>query len=44
VDLFAFGLVVVVSTSASALFTIVLPREPRGFADVAQAWLNSVNG
>jgi hypothetical protein len=29
--LFALGLVVVVFTSASVLFTIVLPREPRGF-------------
>jgi hypothetical protein len=29
--LFAIGLVVVVFTSASVLFTIVLPREPRGF-------------
>jgi hypothetical protein len=29
--LFAVGLLVVVFTSASVLFTIVLPREPRGF-------------
>ncbi|HEY6623442.1 MAG TPA: hypothetical protein VIX85_06395 [Acidimicrobiales bacterium] len=29
--LFAIGLIVVVITSASVLFTIVLPREPRGF-------------
>jgi hypothetical protein len=29
--LFAIGLVVVLVTSASVLFTIVLPREPRGF-------------
>jgi hypothetical protein len=29
--LFAVGLIVVVFTSASVLFTIVLPREPRGF-------------
>jgi hypothetical protein len=29
--LFAIGLVVVLLTSASVLFTIVLPREPRGF-------------
>ena len=29
--LFVLGLVVVVFTSASVLFTIVLPREPRGF-------------
>ena len=28
--LFAVGLVVVIATSASVLFTIVLPREPRG--------------
>jgi hypothetical protein len=31
VVLFALGLIVVVFTSASVLFTIVLPREPRGF-------------
>jgi hypothetical protein len=31
VFLFAIGLVIVVFTSASVLFTIVLPREPRGF-------------
>src|SRR5664280_1265776 len=29
--LFAFGLIVVLFTAASVLFTIVLPREPRGF-------------
>jgi hypothetical protein len=29
--LFALGLVIVLLTSASVLFTIVLPREPRGF-------------
>lgn len=29
--LFAIGLIIVVLTSASVLFTIVLPREPRGF-------------
>jgi len=29
--LFAIGLVIVLLTSASVLFTIVLPREPRGF-------------
>ncbi len=29
--LFAVGLIVVIITSASVLFTIVLPREPRGF-------------
>ena len=29
--LFAVGLVVVLFTGASVLFTIVLPREPRGF-------------
>jgi hypothetical protein len=29
--LFAVGLVIVLLTSASVLFTIVLPREPRGF-------------
>jgi hypothetical protein len=29
--LFALGLIVVIFTSASVLFTIVLPREPRGF-------------
>jgi hypothetical protein len=29
--LFAFGLIVVLLTAASVLFTIVLPREPRGF-------------
>jgi len=29
--LFAIGLIIVLSTSASVLFTIVLPREPRGF-------------
>ena len=32
--LFAIGLVVVASTGASVLFTIVLPREPRGFGRV----------
>jgi hypothetical protein len=31
VVLFVVGLIVVVFTSASVLFTIVLPREPRGF-------------
>lgn len=31
VGLFAVGLVIVVLTAASVLFTIVLPREPRGF-------------
>ncbi len=29
--LFVIGLIVVVFTAASVLFTIVLPREPRGF-------------
>ncbi|MGH9206496.1 MAG: hypothetical protein ACRD1G_08055, partial [Acidimicrobiales bacterium] len=29
--MFAVGLVIVLLTSASVLFTIVLPREPRGF-------------
>jgi hypothetical protein len=29
--LFAVGLIMVLTTSASVLFTIVLPREPRGF-------------
>ncbi len=29
--LFAVGLIIVLLTSASVLFTIVLPREPRGF-------------
>jgi hypothetical protein len=29
--LFALGLLIVIFTSASVLFTIVLPREPRGF-------------
>lgn len=29
--LFAIGLILVVLTSTSVLFTIVLPREPRGF-------------
>ncbi len=29
--LFALGLIVVIFTAASVLFTIVLPREPRGF-------------
>ena len=33
--LFAVGLVIVLLTSASVLFTIVLPREPRGFERVS---------
>jgi len=33
--LFAVGLVLVLLTSASVLFTIVLPREPRGFERVS---------
>ena len=33
--LFALGLIVVISTAASVLFTIVLPREPRGFERVS---------
>jgi hypothetical protein len=33
--LFALGLIVVLSTAASVLFTIVLPREPRGFERVS---------
>ena len=37
--LFAVGLVVVLLTSASVLFTIVLPREPRGFERVS-TWAN----
>ncbi len=32
--LFAIGLFIVVLTSASVLFTIVLPREPRGFSAI----------
>ena len=35
--LFALGLVLVLLTSASVLFTIVLPREPRGFERVSSA-------
>ncbi len=33
--LFAVGLLIVLMTSASVLFTIVLPREPRGFERLA---------
>jgi hypothetical protein len=33
--LFAIGIVLVLSTAASVLFTIVLPREPRGFERLA---------
>ncbi|HVB94000.1 MAG TPA: hypothetical protein VND67_06755 [Acidimicrobiales bacterium] len=33
--LFAIGLIVVLYTGASVLFTIVLPREPRGFGRLA---------
>ena len=39
--LFALGLVIVVLTSASVLFTIVLPREPRGFQRLS-AFVNRV--
>jgi hypothetical protein len=35
--LFAVGLVVVLVTAASVLFTIVLPREPRGFERLSSA-------
>jgi len=35
--LFAVGLVIVLLTSASVLFTIVLPREPRGFERLSLA-------
>ena len=37
--LFAVGLVIVLLTSASVLFTIVLPREPHGFERVS-SWAN----
>ena len=37
--LFGLGLVIVLLTSASVLFTIVLPREPRGFERVS-SWAN----
>ena len=37
--LFAVGLVIVLLTSASVLFTIVLPREPRGFERLS-SWAN----
>lgn len=39
--LFALGVVVVFSTAASVLFTIVLPREPRGFERVS-SYVNRV--
>ena len=37
--LFAIGLVIVLLNSASVLFTIVLPREPRGFERPSR-WAN----
>jgi len=39
--LFAVGLVVVLLTSASVLFTIVLPREPRAFERPSR-WANQL--
>jgi hypothetical protein len=43
VVLFVIGLFVVVFTSASVLFTIVLPREPRGFERLSQMVNRSVH-
>src|SRR6185437_4360431 len=42
VALFGIGLAVVLFTSASVLFTIVLPREPRAFARLSQLVNRSV--
>jgi hypothetical protein len=39
--LFAIGLIVVLCTAASVLFTIVLPREPRGFERIS-SYVNRV--
>ena len=38
--LFAIGLIIVVLTSVTVLFTIVLPREPRGFERLS-IWVNA---
>ena len=40
--LFAIGVVVVIFTGASVLFTIVLPREPKGFQRVSSFVLRVV--
>jgi hypothetical protein len=40
--LFVVGLVIIVLTSASVLFTIVLPREPRGFQVISSLVLRGV--
>jgi hypothetical protein len=39
--LFAIGVVIVLLTAASVLFTIVLPREPRGFERLS-LWVNQM--